>query len=209
MQPAIRGTLEILESAQKSGTVARIVITSSFAALQDYAKGVRPDYTYSVKDWCPLTYEDGKVSPLEQRATTFLHLGVDPFPSFFPFAFVQNATDQLLVYVASKKLAEEAAWLFMETEKPSFTLTTLVFTAFATVRGRLNSSLPKHLPCFCPRVHTSTPWLLERTQHLGGVDSFADRRGRAAADSPSGPLSPSSTSQFSISNQLKLINCRP
>jgi nucleoside-diphosphate-sugar epimerase len=62
LQPAIRGTLEILESAQKAGTVARIVITSSFAALQDYAKGVRPGYTYSVKDWCPLTYEDGKVS---------------------------------------------------------------------------------------------------------------------------------------------------
>ncbi|ORY92558.1 NAD-P-binding protein [Leucosporidium creatinivorum] len=96
LQPAIRGTLEILESAQRAGSVARIVITSSFAALQDYAKGVRPGYTYSIADWCPLTYEDGK-----------------------------NATDQLMVYVASKKLAEEAAWRFMETEKPSFTLSTI------------------------------------------------------------------------------------
>lgn len=61
-QPAVRGTLEILESAQRAGTVSRIVITSSFAALQDYAKGVRPGYTYTVDDWCPLTYEDGKVS---------------------------------------------------------------------------------------------------------------------------------------------------
>jgi hypothetical protein len=29
-----------------------------------------------------------------------------------------------MVYVASKKLAEEAAWRFLETEKPGFTLTT-------------------------------------------------------------------------------------
>lgn len=36
----------------------------------------------------------------------------------------QTSEDQALVYVASKKLAEEAAWQFMGTEKPSFTLAT-------------------------------------------------------------------------------------
>jgi nucleoside-diphosphate-sugar epimerase len=91
----MRGTLEILEAAKKAGSVTRVVITSSFAALQDYRKGNRPGYTYSTRDWCPLTYEEAKVTE-----------------------------DQLLVYVASKKLAESAAWKFIEEEEPNFTLAT-------------------------------------------------------------------------------------
>lgn len=63
--------------------------------MQDYSLGNRPSYVYSSKDWSPLTYEDGK-----------------------------NSKDQLEVYLASKKLSEEAAWKFVEEKKPGFTLST-------------------------------------------------------------------------------------
>ncbi|GAA5968727.1 hypothetical protein JCM11641_000711 [Rhodosporidiobolus odoratus] len=95
--PALRGTLEILEAAHKAGSVRIMVITSSFAAMSDYKKGLNPGKRYTGADWCPLTWEEAKVS-----------------------------TDQTLVYVASKAHAEKAAWKFMEEEKPGFTMTTIL-----------------------------------------------------------------------------------
>ena len=38
----------------------RMVVTSSFAAINDAAKGFRPGYVYSERDWNPLTYEEAK-----------------------------------------------------------------------------------------------------------------------------------------------------
>jgi nucleoside-diphosphate-sugar epimerase len=40
--------------------VKRIVITSSFAAVIDTSKGLRPGYTYTEADWNPLAPEDVK-----------------------------------------------------------------------------------------------------------------------------------------------------
>jgi nucleoside-diphosphate-sugar epimerase len=94
--PAIQGTINALEAAAKNPTVKRVVITSSFAAILDPMKGYRPGYTYTENDWNPVTYESAKTEP--------------------------NAP---VAYVASKKLAEKAAWDWMEQHKPNFSLTTL------------------------------------------------------------------------------------
>ncbi|GAA6027616.1 hypothetical protein JCM8097_007948 [Rhodosporidiobolus ruineniae] len=97
--PALRGTLEALEAAHKAGTVTHFVLTSSFAAMQDYHQGLRPGYRYGEDDWCPLTWEEAKTSE-----------------------------DQSLVYVASKAYSERAAWDFVEEKKPNFSLTTILPT---------------------------------------------------------------------------------
>jgi nucleoside-diphosphate-sugar epimerase len=103
--PAINGTESVLKAAHKYNStqndetkkIKRIVITSSCAAVCDGDKGMRPGYTYTEKDWCPLTYE-------EAAAAT---------------------DDPGKVYCASKVLAEKAAWNFMEKEKPAFTIATV------------------------------------------------------------------------------------
>ncbi|GAA5885637.1 hypothetical protein JCM6882_007507 [Rhodosporidiobolus microsporus] len=95
--PALRGTLEALESAHKSGTVKQVVLTSSFAAMSDYTKGLWPGKRYTEEDWCPQTWEEAKDSP-----------------------------DQTFVYVTSKKYAEKAAWDFVEEKTPAFSLTSIL-----------------------------------------------------------------------------------
>lgn len=94
-RPAVEGTTGILKSIKANApTVKRVVITSSFTAVADRSKGFRPCYTYSDKDWNPMTREEG----------------------------LQNVR---MGYSVSKALAEKAAWKFVETENPSFSLTTL------------------------------------------------------------------------------------
>jgi nucleoside-diphosphate-sugar epimerase len=49
----------VLEAVkQHNPNVKRIVITSSFAAVLDFAKGVRPGYTYTEADWNPMPIEE-------------------------------------------------------------------------------------------------------------------------------------------------------
>ncbi|CAE6472010.1 unnamed protein product [Rhizoctonia solani] len=56
LQPAIKGTTEILKSAKEHGsTIKRVIITSSFAALASRAHP--PNHIYTEKDWNPVTYE--------------------------------------------------------------------------------------------------------------------------------------------------------
>ncbi|MCJ1460249.1 methylglyoxal reductase (NADPH-dependent) gre2 [Mycoblastus sanguinarius] len=96
LDPAIKGTTEILKAVQKyAPQVKRIVITSSFAAIVDPTQGARPGYTYSEKDWNPVTYEQAK------------------------------GGDGGTAYCASKKFAEKAAWDFVEMEKPNFDVATI------------------------------------------------------------------------------------
>jgi nucleoside-diphosphate-sugar epimerase len=46
LNPALKGTLGVLESIHKNApTVKRVVITSSFASIIDMDKGLRPGYT--------------------------------------------------------------------------------------------------------------------------------------------------------------------
>ncbi|KAL2850622.1 hypothetical protein BJY01DRAFT_261408 [Aspergillus pseudoustus] len=95
LRPAIEGTKNLLRSIQKyAPDVKRVVITSSFAAMVDPFKGNRPGHTYNESDWNPLTYEDAT----KKYVTTEV------------------------AYLASKALAERAAWDFVAAEKPSFDL---------------------------------------------------------------------------------------
>ncbi|KAI1613148.1 hypothetical protein EDD37DRAFT_648658 [Exophiala viscosa] len=91
--PAIQGTLSLLKSAARSSSVESVVITSSFAAVFDPAYDLRPGCTYTPLDWNPISYE--------QAADRNLDLTAWP-ARYCPF----------ITYMASKKLAEKAAWDF-------------------------------------------------------------------------------------------------
>ncbi len=76
--PAIRGTTEVLESVTKyAPQVKRVVITSSFAAIMDLSQGLRPDYTYSEKDWNPISYEEAKAG---DSPTAYWYVNM-PYPT--------------------------------------------------------------------------------------------------------------------------------
>ncbi|KAL8819237.1 MAG: hypothetical protein Q9223_002292 [Gallowayella weberi] len=64
LDPAILGTTGILKAIQKHApSVKRVIITSSFAAIINPKLGNRPDYTYSEKDWNPITEEEAIQNP--------------------------------------------------------------------------------------------------------------------------------------------------
>ncbi|KAL7941120.1 hypothetical protein V8C42DRAFT_335809 [Trichoderma barbatum] len=93
LDPAINSARSIIEATKMFGpSVQRVVNTSSMAALLDVSQGLRPGYTYSEKDWNPMTYDEAA------------------------------AADPLSVYCASKALAEKGMWELMESEdnKPAF-----------------------------------------------------------------------------------------
>jgi len=77
--------------------VKRVVITSSFASVLDLNRKGPPFFTYTAKDWNPLTYEEA----------------ADP------------ATNSVVAYRGSKKFAELEAWNFLKNEKPKFDIVTL------------------------------------------------------------------------------------
>ena len=61
LQPAIQGTTGILRSVTACGpSVKHVVVTSSFAAVNDFSKSLRPGYVYTEADWNPITYEAQK-----------------------------------------------------------------------------------------------------------------------------------------------------
>jgi len=95
LDPAIQGTVGVLQAAKKNApSVKRVVITSSFASIVDGTKGTWPEKTYTEADWNPMTLEDAETNP------TF-------------------------GYRASKTFAEKAAWEFVEKEKPNFDIATI------------------------------------------------------------------------------------
>eukprot|EP00928_Gymnodinium_smaydae_P038645 TRINITY_DN26612_c0_g1_i1.p1 TRINITY_DN26612_c0_g1~~TRINITY_DN26612_c0_g1_i1.p1 ORF type:complete len:863 (+),score=160.36 TRINITY_DN26612_c0_g1_i1:78-2666(+) len=98
VEPAEAGTLNVLQACAKAGTVRRVVITSSFAAIMNVG-GNKPwptDFHYSEAHWNQTS------APVD---------GVFPEP--------QNVH----AYRWSKTVAERAAWDFVEKEKPSFDVT--------------------------------------------------------------------------------------
>lgn len=99
--PAIQGTVGILQSCLLEPKIKAVVITSSVAALRDYAIPALPGQVYTSADWNKLTYEETLKIPKEKTQ---------------------------LVYSGSKALAEKAAWDFMAQHTPSFTLTTILPT---------------------------------------------------------------------------------
>lgn len=108
IEPAVNGSLAILEAAKKWGSaVRRVVVTSSHAAVCDIPKGKRPGYIYSEKDWNPVTYDEAA-----------------------------STTDGSVAYCASKTLAERAEWDWMKKNQPPFDLVTItppwMFGPYAT-----------------------------------------------------------------------------
>ncbi|KAK0547603.1 hypothetical protein OC846_004797 [Tilletia horrida] len=99
LSPAVHGTTNVLEYAAKVPTIKRLVITSSFAAVTDFLQGGpnRPGFTYTSKDWLPLTEEDA----------------------------LKPDAPGAVIYSISKKLAEKAAWQFIEEQKPGFDIATM------------------------------------------------------------------------------------
>lgn len=148
--PSIRGTETVCQSATATATIKRVVVTSSFAAVYDAAKGLCPGKVYTENDWSPLTYDDGK-----------------------------NASMTPVAYRASKKLGEDRAWQYVKDEKPAWELVTLcpgmvfgpVFPGMLQSVKDLNTSnqiiwslvdagkVPEtRAPCkFCPLFTVSTP----------------------------------------------------
>lgn len=95
--PAINGISGMMKSIKANNSnIKRVIVTSSFAAMVDVAKGPRPGHTYTEADWNPITYDYAKASDMGA-----------------------------LGYCASKKLAEKAAWDFVEQEKPNFSVTAI------------------------------------------------------------------------------------
>ncbi|RKL08153.1 hypothetical protein BFJ68_g9500 [Fusarium oxysporum] len=96
LAPAIKMTKGLLESVSMYGAeIKRVVITSSFAAMVDLTKGLWPGHTYTEADWNQITYDYAKTA------------------------------DAGTAYVASKALAEKAAWQFVQDRKPHFDITVL------------------------------------------------------------------------------------
>ncbi|KAI1399030.1 dihydroflavonol-4-reductase [Hypoxylon fuscum] len=94
--PAIQGVRSVLDAALQSG-VKRVVLTSSFGAVLDMARPESLPWVYSSKDWNPITFKEATA----------------------PTATPQDA------YRASKTIAEQEAWKFVEEKKPQFDLVTL------------------------------------------------------------------------------------
>ncbi|EXJ56426.1 hypothetical protein A1O7_06769 [Cladophialophora yegresii CBS 114405] len=97
LKPSISGVLNVLKAAANEGpALRRVVLTASFACILDLNKGVRPGFTYDESNWNPATYEEAKAS-----------------------------SNGGFTYCAAKALAEKAAWDWIETNKPSFSFTSI------------------------------------------------------------------------------------
>lgn len=98
LDPAVKGTTEILKSIKAHAPeVKRVIYTSSCAAVLNFNApvGTTPQKVYTEDDWYPITYDE---------------------------ALAGNKAD---AYRASKKFAELAAWNFVKEEKPNFDLVCL------------------------------------------------------------------------------------
>ena len=127
MDPAIEGNLGLLRAVAKTPSVKRVVITSSVAAIFGFdnpgmrikIKKIRKkliginfinidkNHVYDEKDWNPITYD------ATQAAS-------GPMVEF-------------IAYVGAKKLAEKAAWDFIEKEKPKFGILSILFFSFFSI----------------------------------------------------------------------------
>jgi nucleoside-diphosphate-sugar epimerase len=55
VEPAVNGTKNVITSALKAPNLKKMVVLSSFASVVDLSKNPRPGYTYTDKDWDPVT----------------------------------------------------------------------------------------------------------------------------------------------------------
>lgn len=105
LDPALNGTLALLRDAHATPSVKKVVLTASIASIRDRSRtgSTKP---FSESDWDPTTYEDAvALSDKMAKATPQEYVGL-----------------AMTVYSASKKVAEQAAWDFVEQNKPGFEL---------------------------------------------------------------------------------------
>ncbi|BGP19247.1 hypothetical protein JCM10213_007018 [Rhodosporidiobolus nylandii] len=100
LQPALKGTLSILNSAKKTPSVKSIVITSSVVAFISQADAFFSDKPSHINDksWNRITYEEAAKLPLSDAGE---------------------------IYAASKAAAEKAAWEFAKQPDVTFALSTV------------------------------------------------------------------------------------
>ncbi|CZR65182.1 probable 3-beta hydroxysteroid dehydrogenase/isomerase [Phialocephala subalpina] len=99
--PAVKGTTAILKEATKVPSIKKVVITSSIAALLPVGGLPHGGVIKENNDW---------------------DVCVDENADFIGDTDMMTA---IRLYQASKILANQARWKFMETEKPKFTLVTI------------------------------------------------------------------------------------
>ncbi|KAK5940530.1 hypothetical protein PMZ80_006946 [Knufia obscura] len=104
--PAVRGTTSLLNSALTVHSLQSVVVTSSFAAVMDPMYGLRPGHTYTPEDWNPISYETAADPNLDLSAWS------EKYRAF-------------ITYMASKKLAEKAAWDLYDDAKPIWRFCTI------------------------------------------------------------------------------------
>jgi NADPH-dependent methylglyoxal reductase len=98
LDPAIKGTIGALEAARQYGpNVRRFVLTSSFTALVDLSQGLRPGYTYTEKDWNPMTREQaiqigGAAAYCASKALAAAWDWVEAEKPFFTLASINSPT---------------------------------------------------------------------------------------------------------------------
>ena len=112
--PAVKGTTSVLEAARLYGEdIKRVVLTSSIVTLlQPHEKG----YVYTeVRLWIvsyPVVLTGHQTDWFEKAPEIIAQYG--------------SKTPSFVKYMASKVLAEKAAWAYMEENKPSFDLATVL-----------------------------------------------------------------------------------
>lgn len=99
----VRGTTDLLCSALAQKSLEAIVVTSSFALVFDAMHGFRSGFTYTPRDWNPISYETAAAPDLDVKV----------WPSTY---------QHFITYIASEKLAEKAAWDFYHEHQPKWRL---------------------------------------------------------------------------------------
>ena len=117
--PAVQGTVGILKDAAKITTITKVVITSSIAALVPLTGA--PDGAV-VKGMLSITNPSIILGTNQSSEDTDWDLSVDPKGDF---RAENDFATSMKVYSASKLLANQASWDFMEKEKPGFALVTI------------------------------------------------------------------------------------
>jgi anthocyanidin reductase len=95
------GTLNVLRSCSKSGTVKKVVLTSSIWAVTSWSEDRGKNYVFTEKDW-----------------NDYAVVKYSKFPVVWGYNFIDP-------YAFSKKAAEQAAWAYVK-EHPDFALTTII-----------------------------------------------------------------------------------
>jgi nucleoside-diphosphate-sugar epimerase len=100
LEPAIKGTTEMLQAVKTNAPeVRRLIYTSSCAAVMDFNApiGTTPPRVYTEEDWNPVTHKEA----------------------------LSDIKNVFTAYRASKKYAELSVFKFIEEEKPNFDVITL------------------------------------------------------------------------------------